>query len=45
MPYNFKQAGKKVKIIKKATGKVVAEAKNMANAKGFAFHASKGDKK
>jgi len=39
MPYNFIKSGKKVKIVKKATGKVVAIAKSMANARGYAWHA------
>jgi hypothetical protein len=39
MPYTFKKAGKKVKVIKKATGEVVANAKSMSGAKGYAWHA------
>ena len=39
MPYRFVQNGKKVKIVKKSTGKVVATASSLANAKGYAWHA------
>lgn len=44
IPYLFKKQGKKVKVVKKGSGKVVATAKDMKGAKGYAFHASKSDK-
>lgn len=44
MPYTFKKQGKKVKVVKKGSGKVVATAKDMKGAKGYVFHASKSDK-
>ena len=44
MPYTFKKSGKKVKIIKKATGQVVATASSLQNAKGYAYHATHNEK-
>ena len=36
MPYEFRKEGSKVALIKKSTGKVVAHAKSMAEAKRMA---------
>lgn len=45
MPYKFIRQGKKVKIVKKDTGQVVATASSLQNAKGYAYHATQGEKK
>lgn len=45
MPYTFKRKGKKVKVIKKDTGQVVATSNSLQGAKGYAWHATQGEKK
>lgn len=45
MPYSIKKSGKEYKVVKKDTGQVVASSETLEGAKGYIYHASKGDQK
>ncbi len=46
MPYILRHAKRGgYEVVKRATGEVVAHSKTLAGARGYAWHASKGDKK